>query len=136
KAIMKANVGEHASLLSVNQPMASSLEMTIRWQRWQQSRVSRRLLTPQAVVQGYTLLQVPAGGVEAFFALVDLLQARRHLEALPSQAEVGEAWQAWYTWTRRFAAYLERCAQHKPGTLPPVPVALATLIGGDDAGAR
>ena len=111
--------------------MASSLEMTIRWQRWQQSRVSRRFLTPQAAVQGYTLLQVPAGGVEAFFALVDLLQARRHLEALPSPVDVEEAWQAWQTWTRRFAAYLERCARRKVGTLPPVPPPLITLLVGD-----
>ena len=107
--------------------MASSLEMTIRWQRWQQSRVSRRFLTPQAAVQGYTLLQVPAGGVEAFFALVDLLQARRHLEALPSPVDVEEACQVWQTWTRRFAAYLDRCSQATPATLPLVPSPLIAL---------
>src|SRR5262249_5019928 len=108
--------------------MSASFELALRWQHWQQRHVSRRLLRPQRAAQGYTLLQVSPEGTAAFFALVDLLQARRHLEAFPCRTEVEEAWQAWQTWTRRFAAFLERCAQQKTGPPPPVPVALVTLI--------
>jgi len=112
--------------------MTQAIEMAVRWDRWQHTPACQRYLAPQGAAQGYTLLQVPPEGYAAFFALVDLLQARRHLDAVPAR-EIETAWQAWQTWTRRFAAYLERCAQRKPGTLPPVPLALSTLLGGDHA---
>jgi hypothetical protein len=75
----------------------------------------------------------------AFFVVLDLLSARVHLEdrALPlladtppgpGLAEAQAAWLAWQQWTRRLAAYLDRLATGREGTLPPVPDVLTTLL--------
>jgi hypothetical protein len=100
-----------------------------RWAHWQAALVSQRALTPRAAAQGSTLLKVPPQRRAAFFAVVDLLQARTNLERKGGQGlrETQTAWRAWQTWTRRCAASLARSTTGREGTGPPVPEALRTL---------
>jgi hypothetical protein len=104
----------------------------LRWARWQTTPLSRRYLAREAAAQGYTLLKVPPACTAAFFACVDLLQARARCAGL-EDATVTAAWQAWETWTRRLAASLERLATGQEGTCPPVPDALRALLEGQEA---
>jgi hypothetical protein len=105
--------------------------LALRWARWQQSRVAQAYLTPRAVAHGYTVLHVPQESTAAFFVLADLFLARaryeRATEAGCRDVHAEAAWREWQTWTRRLAAYLERRAQGKDGTLPPLPDALKEL---------
>jgi hypothetical protein len=118
-----------------SQPSSTAL----RWQRWQRSTVAQRYLTPEALTQGYTLLKFPPQSREAFFIMVDVILARGHFEhqlprllehpdTLPALQEAQAAWNTWRTWTRRLAAYLERVATGRDGTLPQVPEALYGLL--------
>jgi hypothetical protein len=112
--------------------------LTCRWTPWQARHLAAGLLTPDMAAQGYTVVQVRPQLRPAFFATVDLLQARLQWEdqlcALladpargPTLAEAQAAWTAWQTWTRRLAAYLARVAAGQDGTCPPVPEALRAL---------
>jgi hypothetical protein len=118
-----------------SQPSSTAL----RWQRWQRSTVAQRYLTPEALIQGYTLLKCPPQSREAFFIMVDVILARGHFEhqlprllehpdTLPALQDAQAAWNTWRTWTRRLAAYLERVASGREGTRPPVPEALHGLL--------
>jgi hypothetical protein len=107
--------------------------MARRWARWQRTPLSQRYLARDAAAQGYTLLQVPPACTAAFFACVDLLQAQTRCAHL-DDAALTAAWQAWETWTRRLAAYLERVATGREGTFPPVPEALIALLDGQEQG--
>jgi hypothetical protein len=104
-----------------------------RWTRWQRTPVARRYLTRDAAAQGYTLVQVAPQSTATFFACVALLQAQAR-GASPDEPTVQAAWQAWESWTRRLAAYLERVATGREGTLPPVPEALLTLLDAQEVG--
>lgn len=106
--------------------------------------MAQHTLTPEAAARGYTVLKVRTSLRPAFFAMVDVLSARVHLEdhlphvldtpdVLRTLADAQAAWVAWHTWTRRFAAYLDRLAAGRAGTLPPVPDALTTLLDDTEA---
>jgi hypothetical protein len=118
-----------------SQPSSTAL----RWQRWQSSTVAQRYLSPDAAAQGYSLLRIPPQSREAFFIVVDLILARGHFErqlprlleepaTVPALQEAQAAWTAWRTWTRRLAAYLERVAAGREGTVPPIPEPLRGLL--------
>jgi hypothetical protein len=117
----------------------SEKDVPARWGRWQASQRAQHTPTPEAAARGYTALKVRPSLRPAFFALVELLSARGRCEdQLPHVLDAPEvvrtfadaqaAWIAWHTWTRRFAAYLDRLAAGREGTLPPVPDALTTLL--------
>jgi hypothetical protein len=114
-------------------------EAPFRWRQWQQHLRTLEVVPADAARRDYTLLKVRPSLRPAFFAALDLWSARVHFEdrlpqllhevavvqALP---DAQAAWIAWQQWTRRLAAYLERLATGREGTLPPVPAALATLL--------
>jgi hypothetical protein len=106
--------------------------LTRRWARWQRTPLSLRYLAREAAAQGYTLLHVAPQSTAAFFACVELLQAQARCAPVDDPA-LTAACQAWETWTRRLAAYLERVAAGQKGTFPPVPEALLALRDSQEA---
>jgi len=117
----------------------SEKDAPYRWAQWQQSLVSHALLPPDGQQREYTMLRVRPSLRPGFFAVLDLLSARVHFEdrllRLLEEPARGQtlsdaqaAWTAWQTWTRRLAAYLDRVASGRAGTLPPAPDALTTLL--------
>jgi hypothetical protein len=128
--------------------MPSSEETRLRWQRWQQTPLVERNLARGTSRESYTVLYVPVYLREAFLATVTLFLARRRVDStltalldtpdrLPPLQEAQAQWEAWQRWTRRLAAYLERVALGKEGTLPEVPGAfhdaLDAVRGSPDA---
>lgn len=114
-------------------------DVAFRWPRWQAAQLAQQTLTPDAAARGYTTLKVRPSLRPAFFAVVDLLSARVRWENQAgghTRTDIQEAWVAWQTWTRRFAAYLDRVATGRAGTPPPLPPALLALLEGqaDDHG--
>ena len=100
-----------------------------RWTRWQAAQLAQHTLTPAAAARQYTSIKVRQSLRPAFFAVVDLLSARvRWEDQARADADSEPAWRAWQTWTRRLAAYLDRVATGRAGTLPPVPEALVALL--------
>ena len=105
--------------------VGKSLGSQARWEAWQTSQVSTRLLSPGARQQGYTVLHVHPQCREAFLALEGLLTLYGHLAARRScPAMIQGLWKAWVTWTLRLTAYLRRVAQSRDATCPPCPFTL------------
>ena len=99
----------------------------IRWQRWQATLISQRMVPRVAAHDGFTVLQVPPESRAAFFACVELLAAQTQC-AHASDPVLQRLCDAWTRWSQRLAAYLVRRARGKPGTLPALPEPLRSLL--------
>ena len=104
---------------------------TRRWHQWQTSLLAQRYLPREAAAQGYTLLKIAPECTTAFFVCVAVLQAGGHCTPQHDLARMAP-WQEWETWTRRFAAYLDRLATGRDGTRAPRPGVLRALLDGQE----